>query len=252
MRSSRGRRIGLMALIIIVAALIVAIGVLIWYATPPGELMPQVYAALESDESVVVSRGRWIEFAPRAGSPRVGFIMYPGGRVLAEAYAPLARGLAEAGYLAIVPSMPLNLAILDYAAADAIMDAHADIERWVIGGHSLGGVMAARYAYHHPRRVQGLVLMAAYPEASLDLSGSGLRVATIYAELDGLASMDEIESSFALLPPNARKALIMGGNHAQFGWYGAQDGDKEAKISREAQQEQTLAAALAILRRAGQ
>jgi len=34
---------------------------------------------------------------------------------------------------------------------------------------------------------------------------------------------------------------IDGGDHAQFGWYGPQDGDQPATISREAQQAQVLA-----------
>jgi hypothetical protein len=40
---------------------------------------------------------------------------------------------------------------------------------------------------------------------------------------------------------------IKGGNHAQFGWYGAQEGDNPATISREEQQAQILTATLALL-----
>jgi hypothetical protein len=40
---------------------------------------------------------------------------------------------------------------------------------------------------------------------------------------------------------------IVGGNHAQFGWYGDQQGDNPATISREEQQAQTVAATVALL-----
>jgi cell division inhibitor SulA len=51
-----------------------------------------------------------------------------------------------------------------------------------------------------------------------------------------------------LLPETAVKALILGGNHAQFGWYGNQEGDNQASISREAQQEQAVKACLDLLK----
>ena len=179
-----------------------------------------------------------------------GFIFYPGGRVLAEAYAPLGAALAEAGHLAILLPMPLNLAILNPDAANAAIDAYPGIKRWAIGGHSLGGVMAARYAYHHLEKVHGLVLMAAFPESGVDLSEAELAVASIYGELDGLASVDEIEVSFDLLPLDSDKVMIVGGNHAQFGWYGPQIGDNSAEISHQEQQERVIQATLAILQRA--
>jgi hypothetical protein len=40
---------------------------------------------------------------------------------------------------------------------------------------------------------------------------------------------------------------LEGENHAQFGWYGPQDGDDEASISREAQQQQVIAATAELL-----
>ena len=60
-------------------------------------------------------------FAPRTGSLSTGFIFYPGGRVPEEAYAPLGKGLAEAGYLAVLVPMPFDLAILAPHAADDAM-----------------------------------------------------------------------------------------------------------------------------------
>lgn len=201
--------------------------------------MPEAQIALKSNEAVKVNRDPWIVFEPISGMEAAGFIFYPGGRVL-----------AEAGHLAILLPMPLNLAILNPDAANAIIDGYPGIKRWAIGGHSLGGVMAARYANHHPEKVHGLVLMAAFPESGVDLSEAKLAVASIYGELDGLARVDEVEVSFDRLPPNSDNVLIVGGNHAQFGWYGAQIGDNSAEISHQEQHEQVIQATLAILQKA--
>ncbi len=213
--------------------------------------MPQARIALASDERVVVKRERWIVFEPRSGISSTGFIFYPGGRVQSEAYAPLGKTLADKGYQAIVVPMPFNLAILAPDAADEVIAAFPRVRRWVIGGHSLGGVMAARYAHSHPDRIDGLVLVAAYPEDGLDLSRSGLPVVTIYAELDGLSEPSRIEDSFRFLPPDAIKVMIAGGNHAGFGWYGPQSGDNPAAISRQDQQAQFSQAILMFLQEAG-
>ena len=73
-----------------------------------------------------------------------GLIFYPGGKVEYTAYAPLMEKLAERGVLCILVKMPANLAVLDMSAAEVHLDEFPDIERWYIGGHSLGGSMADR------------------------------------------------------------------------------------------------------------
>ena len=65
--------------------------------------------------------------------------------------------------------MPLNLAVLNPGAAQDVIDAYPAIESWVIGGHSLGGAMAAAFADDHPGIVDGLVLLAAFPASWNDL-----------------------------------------------------------------------------------
>jgi len=42
--------------------------------------------------------------------------------------------------------------------------------------------------------------------------------------------------------------VIVGGNHAQFGWYGPQPGDNPAEISREAQQQQVVESTIEMLK----
>jgi dienelactone hydrolase len=145
--------------------------------------------------------------------------------------------------------MPLNLAVFAPDRAAEVMAAFPQIGRWAVGGHSLGGAMAARFALQNPDAVQGLVLWAAYPASTDDLSGHPLAVASIYGTLDGLATEDKIAASRPLLPGNTLWVAIEGGNHAQFGWYGPQSGDGTATISREEQQRQIVAATLELLSR---
>jgi hypothetical protein len=107
--------------------------------------------------------------------------------------------------------------------------------------------MAAKFAYDNPGLVDGLVLWAAYPAGNNDLSSRDLVAASIYGTLDGLASEGEVVDSRRLMPSDTRWVAIEGGNHAQFGWYGPQNGDNPAAISRQAQQEQIVAATLEVL-----
>ena len=244
----RVRRQALILLLVFVVALVI---LALQLTAPIGELMPEALAALEPGSGVQVSRSPWLVFAPEQQGISVGLIFYPGGRVAPEAYSPLARALAEAGYLAVITPMPLNLAVLNWTAADGVIEAYPQVETWVMAGHSLGGAMAARYAQANPDTIDGLVLLAAYPEAELSLRGLNLAVTTIYGDRDGLATLDEIEGSFAQLPADARKVLIAGGNHAQFGWYGSQANDLSAQISRDEQQRQVIEAMLWLLREAG-
>jgi hypothetical protein len=230
--------------IVLAAFLVVAVGGYVWL-TNLAAPMPEAEAALVSDDQVTVETDPWLTFAPNAPSD-TGFVFYPGGRVSAEAYAPPARAIAEAGYTTVIPPMPFGLAVLSPGAADAVIEAHPEIDRWVIGGHSLGGAMAAQYAGEQDD-LDGLVLWAAYPPDGTDLSAADLLVSSIWASADGLTTEDEIEASRAQLPPEATFVEIAGGNHAGFGWYGEQDGDGTATISREEQQSQVVAATLELL-----
>ena len=243
----RRRLARLLLLPSLLSALLLA-GIAVYFGTPSGETMPEAKAALLSDAAVTVTQERWILFTPAAGNVASGYILYPGGRVPPEAYAPLAKGLAQAGNLAVIVPMPLNLAILNTDAATAVIEAFPQISAWTIAGHSLGGSMAARYAHQNPGKVDGLAMLAAYPESHLDFSLLDLSVAAVYGDRDGLATVAEIEASFPQLPAGARKVLIKGGNHAQFGWYGEQQGDLPARISRDEQQDLVIDALLSLTR----
>jgi pimeloyl-ACP methyl ester carboxylesterase len=234
--------------ILLLSLAIVLAGFVIWAETPLGP-MPEALAALETDSVVRVETEPWLEFWPQETSPVSGIIIYPGGRVDPRSYAPAARALAEEGYLAVITPMPLNLAVLDSGVAAGVVAAYPEIETWVVGGHSLGGSMAATYAEANADVVDGLALWASYPADDALSSRTEPAVLSIYATNDGLSTLEEIDASRADLPPQTRWVEIAGGNHAQFGWYGDQPGDGQATISRPDQQAQTVAATADLLER---
>jgi pimeloyl-ACP methyl ester carboxylesterase len=241
----------LLPLILLAIVILALLGFVIWGSTaaPP---MSEALAALEPDGQVQVATEPWLVFQPTGTPPQTGLILYPGGRVDPRAYAPTARALAQAGYLVVIVPMPLNFAVLAPGRAAEVQAAFPQIEQWAIGGHSLGGAMAANFASRQPGAVQGLVLWASYPASGDDLSNQPLAVTSIYGTRDGLATLGEIAASEPLLPPDTRWVEIEGGNHAQFGWYGSQGGDNQATISRETQQDQIVVATLDLLSRLDQ
>jgi hypothetical protein len=223
-------------------------GFVIW-ASLAAAPMPAALEALQSDADVRVESEPWLIFWPAAGDPKTGLILYPGGRVDARAYAPLAREIASGGHLVVIVPMPLNLAVLAPGRAERVMEAYPQIVFWAVGGHSLGGAMAANFAYTHPRETDGLALWAAYPAEGNSLYGLDLAAVSISATLDGLATPAKIEATRHLLPADTDWVVIEGGNHAGFGSYGEQAGDLPAQISRAEQQRQVVQATLALLER---
>jgi len=237
------KRIGCAAGIIF---LLIAV-IFIFWALTVNPIMPEAEKALAGDAQVQVSDGEWLVFQPAGQFPETGLIFYPGGRVDYRAYAPYARAVAAQGYQVVIVRMPLNMAVFNSGAAGDVMDAYPGIQQWAVGGHSLGGSMAANFAAQFPTRVAGLVLLASYPANADDLSSSALKVVSIYASNDGLATGGKVTASRSLLPESTRFVLIEGGNHAQFGDYGAQGNDGAAEINRAEQQAQAVAATVSLL-----
>jgi len=231
---------------VLVVATVVFASFFIWAYTPLGPL-PEAMAALESDSHVTVSTDKWLVFEPVISTSNTGFIIYPGGRVDPRSYAPTAHAIAAQGYLTIIVPMPLNLAVFNPDAANDIINAFPQIESWAIGGHSLGGSMSAQFARDNPSKIKGLVLWAAYPASGTDISSLSLSVVTIHGTNDGLVSDAQIQDSLKLLPSTTTRLEIAGGNHAQFGYYGDQQGDNPATISRELQQIQIINATVQVL-----
>ncbi|MDE7243059.1 MAG: alpha/beta hydrolase [Oscillospiraceae bacterium] len=223
-------RIALVIVLTAVFACIIAFAVYvnIYYHAEPAAV--QAMASAETVSVYELMDGVTV-FAPE--EPLAGFIFYPGGKVEPTAYAPLLRTCAERQVLCVLIHMPCNLAVFNVNGADGIQEQFPEIGHWYIGGHSLGGAMAASYAADHAGQLDGLVLLAAY--STQDLSQSGLAVLSVYGSEDGVLDMEKYEQYRPNLPADATEVVIDGGCHAGFGHYGVQDGDGIPTISSDEQ-----------------
>lgn len=186
----------------------------------------QVFESAENISVFTTENGN-VVFEPMGAT--VGFIFYPGGKVEHNAYQPLMAELAREGVLCVLVEMPFNLAVLDVNAADGIKAQYPEIEEWYIGGHSLGGSMAATYLVDHIDEYEGLILLGSYSTA--DLSDTDLKVISIYGSEDRVLNMDKYHENRQNLPNDFVEVVIDGGCHAHFGLYGAQNGDGTPTIS---------------------
>ena len=243
-KSDTSRRGTVVRRILLVVAILVAlmVGASIWYVNDyyHADDVAQSYVDNNNDRGVAVSTlaGGELAFVPE--QPVAGLIFYPGGKVEPESYAPLMERCAELGILCVLVKPPFNLAILNPNAADGIREQFPDVTKWAVGGHSLGGVMAADYLSRHEDSVDGVVLLAAYTAA--DLSGFGGKALLVVGTNDQVLNREKYDGSRGLLPANVTEITVEGGNHAQFGNYGTQAGDGEASIPASEQQQTTARA----------
>jgi pimeloyl-ACP methyl ester carboxylesterase len=189
-------------------------------------------------------------FQPQNTTPETGLVIYPGGHVDPRSYAPLARDLAARGHVVAVLKVPLSLAVLAPRAADAPLHQERSVATWVLAGHSLGGVMAARYARSYPDSISGLLLLASYPDAAADLSTSTIPATSIVGTADGVLNTTAWDAARPRLPRDTKIVEIPGGNHSQFGSYGLQGGDNVATISADLQERAIADAAQELFVRA--
>ncbi|TCK89137.1 alpha/beta hydrolase family protein [Natranaerovirga hydrolytica] len=230
--SSRKKRIffGSIAGVIVLIA-----GGFFWYVSDYYEATSEALVSLQSDKDVTVYQDdNLLVFEPtnrdhNGSNNEVGFIFYPGGKVEHQAYAPIIKEIARQGYLSIIIEMPFKLAVLAPNRAQEAISTFPEITNWVIGGHSLGGSMAARHVNTNQGAFDGLVFWASYGD--IDLTEANLTVLSIYGTQDGLISMDKIDNTSDLLSEETIFKEIAGGNHAYFGMYGEQKGDLAATIS---------------------
>ncbi|MBD3191088.1 MAG: alpha/beta hydrolase [Candidatus Heimdallarchaeota archaeon] len=239
------KKIIVISLAVILVGTIIGALIYLSRAYPP---MTEALEVLESGDDITVTQTKnWIVFEPKNKTNEMAVIFYPGGNVEPEAYAIINREIAKQGYLVIIVKMPFDLAVFAPKKGRKVMEQYPEIISWTIVGHSLGGSMAAKFVYNSPNSFTNLVLLAAYPAKSNNLSMSNINVLSIYGELDGVLNQP-IPDTLDLLPVNKTTVLeIEGGNHAYFGSYGEQKGDNPATISRADQQNQTVATILDFL-----
>ena len=214
---------------------IIVIGIVSLFIWANDSYKPQELAkeALISDNTVEVKIDKFISFTPKKIEATKGFIFYPGAKVDPESYAPLCRKIAEQGYEVVIVNMPMNLAILSYNRGEKVINEYSNIKNWVVGGHSLGGTMAAKFASENTA-VDGVVLLSSYPIGD-ELKNMGKEVLSIWGSKDGIVNFENLIKSKEKLPEDTTYVEIEGANHSQFGDYGEQKGDDSPIINREEQ-----------------
>lgn len=170
--------------------------------------------APDADVERVVLEDDTIVYIPKAAT--AGFIFYPGGKVEYSAYEPLMKTLANKGVLCMLVEMPFHLAVLDVNAAEGLPERYPEIDNWYIGGHSLGGSMAASYVADNVETFEGIVLLGSYSTA--DLSMFDLDVLSIYGSEDLVLNKENYEEYKANLPADYIEVVLEGGLSCLF-WH---------------------------------
>ncbi len=232
----------LIALLVVV--LVATVGFVGWTRVSRYAATPAAAAVMPSAQT-----NGWLVFKPAQPTDK-GFIFYPGGLVDAQAYAPLARQIADRGILTVIVPMPLELAIFNFNAANQVVAQFPEIKQWALGGHSLGGAMSAQFFSGNPQaaeKINGLVLWGA--RSSADISKLPLNVVSVFGTKDGIAPADiNDEMRMFGLPASTQLVPIVGGNHSMFGDYGLQRGDNPLAIPVEDANRQIVDATVSVFK----
>ena len=232
MRKTNNKKIFIVLLSFIIVILLIVGGCAVYISDYYRAELPAIeaFSAGKDVDITAVSDG---VLAYGSAESKVGFIFYPGGKVEYNAYESLMIELASKGILCILLEMPFNLAVLDMDAADGISDLYPEVKSWYIGGHSLGGSMAASYAAKNADDFDGLILLGSYSTA--DISETALYALSIYGSEDNVMNREKYEKYKNNLPEDMTEIVIDGGCHAYFGMYGEQEGDGEPTLTAEEQ-----------------
>jgi len=174
-----------------------------------------------------------------------GLVFIPGAKVDPYAYMNTLSGSVEQGLTVVITKPTLNLAFFDQRPLSTFTGDAPQVDKWFVGGHSLGGVRACQLA--DSADVAGLILFGSY--CANDKSGSQLAVLSIAGSKDLLSTQAKIDDAAPLLPSSAEFVIIQGLNHAGFGDYGIQPGDGVATIGRDDARSQITAAIEGFLAR---
>lgn len=241
------RRIVLILLAVIVLLCAGFVGYCMLVEKPAAQSVA-AYGEAFGSVAINVTEDGGVELMPQSAPLRdTAIIFYVGAQIEPRAYIPLLARLAGEGYRCFIPELSFNLAIMEKNAAEAIISAHPEIGSWVLAGHSLGGLTAADFADSHPDEVDGLILLAAYPNS--DMSDASLPTLSVFGDCDGVLNRELYEKRLSWEPADFEEQIIAGANHSQFGDYGKQPRDNEALIGGDEQQAQTASIILDWLSR---
>ena len=228
------RRVGAVLLAVVGVLVLVVVGFLVYASLVFEGDREASLDAWRSNGVEITGTERSIVIEPTTGATGTGLVFIPGAKVQPSAYLYKMAGIAEATGMTVVITEPtLNLAFFDTRPLSEFTADAPDVDRWFVGGHSLGGVRACQLAADEQAEppVEGVILFGSY--CVDDLSDSDLAVLSIVAENDGLSTTEDVASRSGNLPDDAVTVVIEGANHAAFGDYGVQPGDGVATIDRQ-------------------
>lgn len=210
-------------LLIVLSAIVFSVGYMFVYLNEYYKADDVAQSILTNGEGVTTVDD-FVILTPTDNDKEIGIIFYPGAKVENIAYLPILQKLQNEGYTCVLLKMPFNMAIFDVDKADEVYQHLPNIETWYMLGHSMGGSMTTNYAQDRQDIISGAILLGAYIYGDYPSSDT----LTIYGSFnDGLEEYIDYTDNII---------KIEGGNHAQFGNYGEQDGDPPATISQEEQQ----------------
>ena len=197
------------------------------------------------DRVAVRDAGDSVVMTPTGSADGRGIVFIPGAKVDPYAYMATFRQVVASGTTVVITKPTLNLAFFDTRPLSTF-EAHAPgLRTWAVGGHSLGGVRACQLA----QDADGLLLLGSY--CADDIARSYIQVLSVSGSRDGLSTPEKVAAARHLLPSTATVVEVAGANHADFGAYGDQPGDRTATISREDARSQISAAVEDWLRTLG-
>lgn len=150
-QTNKKKKIFLVAITTIVAIILLSFGYFRFSIYHPSE------SASSIATTATVRNKQVTEF--KAKNSKLTVVFYPGALVEPDAYSIWAKKVSQAGYTVKIAHFPLNMAIFEPTIANKLI---TNSEKYVIGGHSLGGAMAARYVHeHHSVNLKGVFFLAA-------------------------------------------------------------------------------------------
>ena len=164
-------------------------------------------------------------------------IFYPGAKVEYTSYLPLLSRISAEGIDCFLVEMPFNIAFFAPDSADNIIDNY-NYTHYYMAGHSLGGTVASNYVNNH-NTADGVILFASYSTDKIEKP-----VLSVYGSEDKVLNHESYDEFKSKMADGLSEVVIEGGNHAQTGDYGSQDGDGKAKITPENQQKQSADAVI--------
>jgi len=237
----------LLVVVIVIVALLIYLNVGIYAASSNAQAqLAGVKANTISGLTYIIQDSNYVITPSNfSSSTTPAMVIVPEFKCDPVAYVPLAINIATNGYIVVIMSPKLHFPPFASSSINQFLDTYQT--NFVIGGHGVGADTASAFvANTDSRSVRGLFMMA--PFSGPQPPPNGIQTTIVYGDDDGWVSTDQIAKIRSNFPSNTNYTLITGANHAQFGSFASGfSGDSSPKVSADAQQQQTVAAAVSLL-----